>query len=261
VENEGDEAVDLKIAGKRALVLGGNRGIGLAIAKSLSAEGAQLAIAARDKKTLDEAALTVGGARTFSINLSDGKGFAGFAAAVGDIDVLINNTGGPPYGSALNRSPCDWEESFKAMSLSIFRLTDLFLPAMRRNKWGRIVTIVSTGAVQPIPVLGISNTLRAGIIAWSKSLAPEVAKDGVTINILMPGRVDSERVQLTDEATAARENIDVEIVRQRSYLQIPMGRYAEPEEIAALATFLCSGPASYITGSIHRADGGYVRHV
>jgi len=253
--------VDLKIAGKRALVLGGNRGMGLAIAKALADEGAQLAIAARDQDALSAAARKIGGARTFTLDLSDGSGFAGFAEAAGDIDILVNNTGGPPYGSALNRAPSDWEESFKAMSLSIFRLTDLFLPSMRRNKWGRIVTVVSTGAVQPIPVLGISNTLRAGIIAWSKSLAPEVAKDGVTINIVMPGRVATERVRLTDEATAARENIDVETVRQRSFSQIPMGRYAEPEEIAALATFLCSGPASYITGSIHRADGGYVRHV
>ena len=253
--------MDLKIAGKRALVLGGNRGIGLAIAKALASEGAQLAIAARDEKVLREAASTIGGARTFAIDLSDGKEFANFATAVGDIDILVNNTGGPPYGSVLNRDPSDWDESFKAMSLSIFRLTDLFLPSMRRNKWGRIITVVSTGAVQPIPVLGISNTLRAGIIAWSKSLAPEVAKDGVTVNIIMPGRVATERVRITDEATAARENIDVEIVRQRSYSQIPMGRYAEPEEIAALAAFLCGGPASYITGSIHRADGGYVRHV
>ncbi|SMF55819.1 3-oxoacyl-[acyl-carrier protein] reductase [Xaviernesmea oryzae] len=253
--------MDLKIEGKRALVLGGNRGMGLAIARTLVEEGADVAIAARDEKVLAAAAEELGIARRFHVDLADTSSFAAFAEAVGDIDILVNNTGGPPYGSAVGRAPSDWEESFRAMSLSVIRLTDLFLPSMRRNGWGRIVTVVSTGAVQPIPVLGISNTLRAGLVAWSKSLAPEVAADGVTVNVLMPGRVATERVRLTDEATAAREKIDVETVRQRSFSQIPMGRYAEPEEVAAVAAFLCGQPASYVTGSVYRVDGGYVRHV
>jgi 3-oxoacyl-[acyl-carrier protein] reductase len=253
--------MDLKIAGKRALVLGGNRGMGLAIAKSLAAEGAAITIAARDEDALASAALEIGAARTLSVDLSDTASLPAFADAVGDIDILVNNTGGPPYGSAIGREVTDWLESFQAMSLSVIRITDLFLPAMRARGWGRVITVVSTGAVQPIPVLGISNTLRAGLIAWSKSLAPEVAKDGVTVNILMPGRVGTERVTMTDEATAERENSTVETVRQRSFAQIPMARYAEPEEIAAVATFLCSGPASYVTGSVYRVDGGYVRHV
>ena len=261
MEDEGDEAVDLKIAGKRALVLGGNRGMGLAIARALAAEGAKISIAARDAAALAVAASTIGDARTFQLDLAEGASFPAIAEAVGEIDILINNTGGPPYGSAMNRSASEWEDSFTSMAVSIFRLTDLFLPAMRRNKWGRVVTVVSTGAVQPIPVLGISNTIRAGIIAWSKSLSAEVARDSVTVNILMPGRIGTERVEMTDAAIAEREQIAIETVRQRSWSQIPMGRYGDPEEIAALAVFLCSGPASYMTGSIYRADGGFVRHV
>lgn len=253
--------MDMKIKDKRALVLGGNRGMGLAIAKALVAEGVKVSIAARDESALALAAQELGSARSFRIDLSDVGSFKAFAADVGDIDILVNNTGGPPYGSAIDRDPADWEDSFRAMSLSVIRLTDLFLPSMRRNGWGRIITVVSTGAVQPIPVLGISNTLRAGLIAWSKSLAPEVAKDGVTVNVLMPGRVATDRVRLTDEATATHEDIDVEAIRQRSFSQIPMGRYAEPEEVASVAAFLCSQPASYVTGSIYRVDGGYVRHV
>ena len=252
--------MDLGIAGKRALVLGGNRGMGLSIARALAAEGAKLAIAARDETALAAAALELG-ADQVRLDLSDTASLPAFAAAVGEIDILVNNTGGPPYGSALGRDPADWEESFRSMSLAVIRLTDLFLPAMRRNRWGRIITVVSTGAVQPIPVLGISNTLRAGLIAWSKSLAQEVAGDGVTVNILMPGRIGTERVHLTDAATAEREQVDVETIRQRSWAQIPMGRYGTPEEVAAVAAFLCSQAASYVTGSIYRVDGGYVRHV
>lgn len=254
--------MDLNIKGRRALVLGGNRGMGLAIAKALAAEGVCVAIAARDPAALAEAATqTPGIDRTFVVDLADTASLSVFAAAVGPVDILINNTGGPPYGGVIGRETADWEESFRAMSLSVIRLTDLFLPAMRKAGWGRILTLVSTGAIQPIPVLGISNTLRAGLIAWSKSLAPEVAKDGVTVNVLMPGRVDTERVRLTDEATATKEALSVEAVQQRSWSQIPMGRYGAPGEIAAVAAFACSDLASYLTGSVLRVDGGIVRHV
>ncbi|MFT4026607.1 MAG: SDR family oxidoreductase [Novosphingobium sp.] len=253
--------MDLNIAGRKALVLGGNRGMGLAIAQSLSAEGVEIALAARDRSALESAAETLGGARAFTVDLSNTASLDGFAGQVGPVDILINNTGGPPYGSAIGRGVGDWEDSFRGMSLSIIKLTDLFLPAMRANRWGRIVTVVSAGAVQPIPVLGISNTLRAGLIAWSKSLANEIAGEGVTANILMPGRVATDRVRLTDEATAQREGLTVAEVEQRSWSQIPVGRYAEPDEIAAVVTFLCGQPASYMTGSVVRVDGGIVRHV
>jgi len=253
--------MDLKIAGRRALVLGGNRGMGLAVARALAAEGVEVAIAARDEAALATAALEIGNARTFTLDLGETDALPAFAEAVGPVDILVNNTGGPPYGGAIGRSVEDWEESFRSMSLSVIRLTDLFLPAMRANRWGRILTLVSTGAVQPLPVLGISNTLRAGLIAWSKSLAPEVAKDGVTVNILMPGRIGTERVGLTDAASAEREGIPVETIQQRSWAQIPMGRYGDPEEVAAVAAFACSDRASYMTGSVLRVDGGFVRHV
>lgn len=256
--------MDLGIAGRRALVLGGNRNMGLAIAQALSAEGARVAIAARDQAALDAAGAAIPAAR-FRLDLSDTASLPAFAAEVeagfGAPDILINNTGGPAYGGASGRSDTDWEEAFRGMALSVIRLTDLFLPAMRAARWGRVLTVVSTGAVQPIPVLGISNGIRAGLIAWSKTLSAEVAADGVTVNCLMPGRVGTERVHLTDAATAAREGLPVETVRARSHATIPMGRYAEPGEIAACAAFAVSAPAAYMTGAVLRVDGGFVRHV
>lgn len=252
--------MDLMISGKRALVLGGNRGMGKAIARGLAAEGSNVTIAARDRSLLESTATEIGAAYV-PVDLADCAALEQFAAQVGDIDILINNTGGPPYGTAVGRQPHEWEDSFRGMMLSVIRLTDLFLPGMRKAGWGRIVTVVSTGAIQPIPVLGISNSLRAGLIAWSKSLAPDVAKEGVTVNVLMPGRIGTERVHMTDAATAAREGVPVDAVRERSHAQIPMGRYGDPEEIAAVTAFLCSSRASYVTGAVWRVDGGFVRHV
>jgi 3-oxoacyl-[acyl-carrier protein] reductase len=257
--------MDLNITNRRALVLGGNRGMGLAIAQRLAAEGCHVAIAGRDTKALAQAASTMPGAKGYRLDLSQTQDLGRFAqelvADFGAPEILINNTGGPPYGGASGRSSEEWESSFRSMVMSVIGLTDLFLPAMRAAHWGRILTVVSTGAVQPLPVLGISNALRAALIAWSKTLAGEIAADGVTTNILMPGRIGTERVHITDEATATRENIPVEEVRRRSWAQIPVGRYGKPEEIAAAAAFACSDLASYMTGSVLRVDGGFVRHV
>ena len=257
--------MDLNIANRRALVLGGNRGMGLAIAQRLAAEGCQVAIAGRDTHALAQAASTMPGAKGYRLDLSQTEDLARFAreliADFGAPEILINNTGGPPYGGASGRKLEEWETSFRSMVMSVIGLTDLFLPTMRAAHWGRILTVVSTGAVQPLPVLGISNSLRAALIAWSKTLAGEIAADGVTTNILMPGRIATERVHITDEATASRENIPVEDVRRRSWAQIPMGRYGKPEEISAAAAFACSDLASYMTGSVLRVDGGFVRHV
>ena len=261
--------MELGLSGRRALVLGGNRGMGLAIATALAAEGAEIAIAARDPDRLGQARATLAttGARVaaFPLDLGDTAGLAGFAARVaaefGPPEILINNTGGPPYGTAAGRSLAEWQSSFNEMTLPVIALTDALLPAMRAAGWGRIITIVSSGAVQPVPVLGISNALRAALLGWSKTLAGEVAASGITVNVLVPGRIATERVHITDIAAAERLGLPVAEVQRRSEATIPVGRYGKPEEVADVVAFLASVRAAYITGAMIRVDGGIIRHV
>ncbi|MDO9403617.1 MAG: SDR family oxidoreductase [Polaromonas sp.] len=263
--------MDLKIAGKRALVLGGNRGIGQGIAEALVKEGVHVAITGRDVGRMAEAVAELQSAdaasqvKAFAIDLADTAGLADFAAKVtaefGDIDILVNNTGGPGYGGASERGIAEWTSSFNEMVLSVITLTDALLPGMRQRRWGRVMTVVSSGVVQPIPILGVSNTLRNSLVAWSKTLSGEVAREGVTVNVLVPGRIDTERVRLTDEAVAKKEGISAEEAQRRSTAIIPMGRYGAPGEFGALAAFVAGQPASYITGSMLRCDGGNIRSI
>lgn len=260
--------MDLGLTGKRALVLGGNRGIGFGIAKALAAEGADVLIAARDPVRLAAAVKELqadasGKIASTEIDLQKTGELAGFAALIsasfGPIDILVNNTGGPAYGGAANRPLKEWSDAFDDMVLSIIALTDALLPGMRARKWGRVLTVISSGVMQPIPILAISNSLRAAVVGWSKTLSSEVAADGVTVNILVPGRIDTERVRLTDAATAEKQGLPIETVQARSTATIPVGRYGSPDELGAAAAFICSARASYMTGAMLRIDGGIVR--
>jgi 3-oxoacyl-[acyl-carrier protein] reductase len=268
--------MDFGLAGKRALVLGGNRGIGQGIARALVREGVHVAITGREVARLEQSAMALqadgvaashSGVIVMGLSLELGKvdempAFVGeLERQFGPIDILVNNTGGPDYGGATGHSPQAWRVAFEEMVLPVIALTDLVLPGMKARGWGRILTVVSSGVVQPLPVLGISNSLRSALVPWSKTLSAEVAGSGITANILVPGRIDTERVQLTDEAIAAREGITPEQVRERSTGGIPMGRYGDPAEFGALAAFVASVPAAYITGSMLRCDGGNIRSI
>lgn len=263
--------MDLGITGKRALVLGGNRGIGQGIAQALVREGVHVAITGRDTERMKEAVAELkachAGAQVeaFALDLADTHSLSAFAAKItdsfGPIDILVNNTGGPGYGGASERGIAEWSSSFNEMVLSVITVTDALLPGMRKRQWGRIMTVVSSGVVQPIPILGVSNTLRNALVTWSKTLSMEVAKEGVTVNVLVPGRIDTERVRMTDEAVAKKDGITADEAKRRSTSTIPMGRYGAPAEFGALAAFVAGVPASYMTGSMLRCDGGNIRSV
>jgi 3-oxoacyl-[acyl-carrier protein] reductase len=261
--------MNLGLQGKTALVLGGGGGLGRAIAKSLAAEGAKVAVADIDLAAAERAAQEIQSASAPSLaiawDLADLSVIAPNINAIenrlGPVDVLVNITGGPPPTPAAGQDPALWTKHFQAMVVSVIAITDRVLPGMKSRGWGRIITSTSSGVVAPIPNLGISNALRLSLVGWSKTLSREVARDGITANIVVPGRIATDRIRFLDEAKAKREGRPVEVVSAESTASIPVGRYGNPEEYADTVTFLASTRAAYITGSVIRIDGGLIAGV
>ncbi|MDB5634183.1 MAG: short-chain dehydrogenase/reductase, partial [Tardiphaga sp.] len=254
--------MDLGLKDKVALVLGAGGGLGSAIALTLAKEGARVALADIDvaavERVVAEITAVGGKAMAVSFDLADRAATEArvteVEAGFGPVDVLVNNTGGPPPTPASGQDPVLWSKSFEQMVLSVISLTDRVLPGMRARKWGRIITSTSSGVIAPIPNLGISNALRLTLVGWSKTLAREVGGDGITANIVLPGRIATKRITFLDEQKAKRESRSVEQVSAESTASIPAGRYGDPQEYADVVAFLSSTRASYVNGSVIRVD-------
>ncbi len=262
--------MDLGISGKRALVTGASQGIGRAIAEALAAEGVKVIISSRNRDKCAEQALNIAQkynteAHGISCDLSNSEDIERAVNMVqdlyGGVDILVNNTGGPPFGAISKVDVKTWRDQFESMVLSVFRLTDLILPGMRAQNWGRVIIVSSTGVVEPIPELGISNTLRVSLANWAKTLSYEIAKNNITINMLMPGRIGTERLENLYKMNMERTGKTIEQVKEDVASVIPIGRVGRPEEFASLAVFLASENASYITGTATPIDGGLTRSI
>jgi 3-oxoacyl-[acyl-carrier protein] reductase len=258
--------VNLGLEAKTALVVGGGTGLGRAVALALAAEGANVVAAGRRAEAVEETAALIasaGGAAVGArLDLTDAGTFAPALAEVharfGDVDILFNSGGGPPPTPAGGQPADLWRRQFESIVLGVIQLTDLVLPGMKERRWGRVITNTSSGVIVPIPNLGLSNAFRLALVGWSKTLAREVAPDGITVNVVVPGRILTDRIRELNEAQATRESRTTADVERVSIASIPVGRYGDPAEYGATVAFLAGAQAAYITGSSIRVDGGAI---
>lgn len=260
--------MDLGLRGKVALVVASSKGLGRAVAEELAAEGASIAMCARGEDELtrarDEIAknhgvdvIAIAGdvSRADDVERITGTALEHF----GRVDILITNAGGPPSAKFEAINPDMWQKTVDQTLMSAINLTRSLLPQMRQRKWGRIINITSITVKQPVEGLMLSNSIRAAVTGFARTLANEVAQDGITVNNILPGYTRTERVEQLAETIAEREGISADNARARWESEIPMGRLGETHEFAALAAFLASERASYITGTSITVDGGWTK--
>jgi 3-oxoacyl-[acyl-carrier protein] reductase len=250
--------VDLGISGRTALVLGASRGIGRGIAVALAREGVRVALASRSRERLEETVAEIEGkAVSFEADTSDLDRLAALPGEVeselGPVDILVTNTGGPPLGGALDNPRDEWELAYRSLVLAPRTLVEAALPGMRERRWGRIVNVSSSSVVEPLPNLALSNAHRMATVGFLKTLAGEVADDGVTVNTVATGRFATDRL--------ASNWGSWEEMERHAHAGVPAGRLGQPEEYGDLVAFLCSERAGYLTGTVIPLDGGLLRSV
>lgn len=260
--------MDFGLRDKVALVAGSSRGLGRAIAEELAAEGASLVLCARGADALEEARAAVeraGTGRVLAVpaNVAEpdeiGRVVDAGLAEFGRIDILVTNAGGPPPGPFEQHTPDAWERAVQLTLYSVLNLTRAVLPGMKERRCGRILNVTSIAVKQPVEGLILSNSVRAAVTGFARTLANEVAPWGITVNNVLPGYTRTERLDELAESISRTKKVSVDEARSTWEGQIPMGRLGEPREFAALVAFLASERASYITGTSITVDGGWVR--
>jgi 3-oxoacyl-[acyl-carrier protein] reductase len=260
--------MDFGIAGRVALVCGSSQGLGRAIADVLAAEGADVVINSRSADKLETVRAQIAEASGANVHaaaadLTDPAAVDHIVRAAeqafGKIDILVTNTGGPPAGAFEDHSPEVWRNAIAQNFESVVNLTRAVLPGMKERRWGRIVNVTSVSVKQPVDGLILSNAIRAGVTGFAKTVSNEVASFNVTVNNVLPGFTHTERSRHLAEKVAERDGITVEQAYEAWEGEIPMGRLADPPEFGAVAAFLCSEQASYVTGQSIAVDGGWIK--
>jgi 3-oxoacyl-[acyl-carrier protein] reductase len=261
--------MDLGLNGRCAMVAAASKGLGRAIAESLLREGCRVSIASRSAANLEktqneiEAAIPKAAILAVACDVTKAEDLRTWhhrtVSAFGDVEILVTNTGGPPAARFLDLSEDQWRAGVDAVLLNVVRLSRLVLPGMQKRKWGRIVHVTSWVAKQPMDILTISSTLRAGLSALTKTMSNQLAPDNILVNAVLPGHVMTDRQIELNAARAKDAKISVEEYVERAVKEIPLRRHAQPRELADAVAFLCGVRASYITGVSLQVDGGITR--
>jgi 3-oxoacyl-[acyl-carrier protein] reductase len=257
--------MDLELTGRTALVLASTGGLGAAIATALGREGANVVVTGRNREKAKSLAASLPSAVAVPVDLTGPDATTTVVeatrAAFGDPDIVVLNGPGPAPGTATELGVDQARTATETLLVPHVAVLRETLPAMRERGWGRVLAVGSSGVEAPLANLVSSNVGRAALAAYLKTLASEVAADGVTVNMLLPGRIATDRLAALDEAAAVRQGRTLEEVRTASMASIPARRYGDPAEFGAVGAFLCSAAASYVTGSLVRCDGGLLGHL
>lgn len=252
--------MDLGLSGRTAIVCASSRGLGFACAAALAREGCAVVLNGRDIDRLEaaRAQITASGGRVAAIpgDVSTPQGRAALVAAAPEADILVTNNGGPPPGRFIDWGETDWIAAIEANMLSAIMLIRALVPGMRARRFGRIVNITSAMVKSPQLAMGLSTASRAGLTAFSKALAREVARDNVTVNNLLPERIETDRLREMIGRVAAHRGIDLDAARAEMLVPVPARRFGTPDEFGDACAFLCSAQAGYITGQNLQVDGG-----
>jgi 3-oxoacyl-[acyl-carrier protein] reductase len=257
----------IELSGKKALIGGSSKGIGLGIAKQLAESGASVCLMARNKTKLKEIVSKLPSSENQNhdylvVDFSDFDGFKIIIEQYVDknrIDILINNTQGPPAGNSLSKDIESYQEAFDLLFKSVVYTTSLIVPKMLKNKWGRIINVTSVSVKEPLNYLVLSNSIRSAVVAWAKSLSVDVGKDGVTVNSILTGYFDTERIKDLNKEKSKSLNISEDEVLEKMKSLVPINRLGKTEEYGYLVSFLSSDKAAYINGASIPIDGGLLK--
>ena len=255
----------IDLAGKKALIGGSSKGIGLGIASQLAESGASVCLMARNKSKLEEIINQLPNSENHSYLIVDFSNFEEYKIKIeaylenNQVDILVNNTQGPPAGNSLSKDIDSYQEAFDLLFKSIVYTTSLIVPKMQKNKWGRIINVTSVSVKEPLNYLVLSNSIRSAVVAWAKSLSVDVGKDGVTVNSILTGYFDTERIKELNKEKSKSLNISENEVLEKMKSLVPLNRLGKTEEYGYLVSFLSSDKASYINGASIPIDGGLLR--